>query len=160
MQEADSAQLISYFFYVFIAMCQAGYAAWMCKTFAPYAVASGIGEIKVILSGFVIKRFLGGWTLLIKSVGLVLSVGEHPLLGLLGDLHCLGSTSVVRKGLSVSVLMLCSTGRSALSWQHIYGEEGSVGERPPTKSARRSSFCAPIWLSFRHICISIRVAHL
>ncbi len=45
-------------------------------SFAPYAVGSGIGEIKVILSGFVIKKFLGGWTLLIKSVGLVLSVGK------------------------------------------------------------------------------------
>lgn len=77
----ESIQLISYFFYVIIAICQAGYSAWLCKTFAPYAVGSGIGEIKVIMSGFVIKRFLGGWTLLIKSLGLILSVGSGMAIG-------------------------------------------------------------------------------
>lgn len=77
----ESIQLISYFFYVVIASCQAGYSAWLCKTFAPYAVGSGIGEIKVIMSGFVIKRFLGGWTLLIKSLGLILSVGSGMAIG-------------------------------------------------------------------------------
>ena len=77
----ESIQLISYFFYVIIAVCQAGYSAWLCKTFAPYAVGSGIGEIKVIMSGFVIKRFLGGWTLLIKSLGLILSVGSGMAIG-------------------------------------------------------------------------------
>jgi len=78
---AEDVQLRSYVCYVGIAMLQAGYAAWMCKTFAPYAVGSGLGEIKVIMSGFVIKRFLGGWTLLIKSVGLVLAVGSGLSIG-------------------------------------------------------------------------------
>lgn len=79
--DAASEQVVSYAAYTFIACLQAGYAAWLCKAFAPYAVASGIGEIKVILSGFVMKRFLGGWTLLIKCLGLVLAVGSGLSIG-------------------------------------------------------------------------------
>lgn len=36
-----------------------------------YARHSGIPEIKTVLGGFVIQRFLGVWTLIIKSLGLV-----------------------------------------------------------------------------------------
>lgn len=43
------------------------------QVFAPYACGSGIPEIKCILSGFVIRGYLGKWTFIIKSVGLILS---------------------------------------------------------------------------------------
>lgn len=43
------------------------------QVFAPYACGSGIPEIKCILSGFVIRGYLGKWTFLIKSVGLILA---------------------------------------------------------------------------------------
>lgn len=36
-----------------------------------YAKHSGIPEIKTVLGGFVIRRFLGAWTLVTKSLGLV-----------------------------------------------------------------------------------------
>jgi len=38
------------------------------------AASMSCSEIKVVLGGFVIKRLLGGWTLLSKSMGLMLSV--------------------------------------------------------------------------------------
>ena len=79
--DTGNEQVASYLIYILMAVAQAGYAGWMCATFAPYAVASGIGEIKVILSGFVIKKFLGGWTLLVKCLGLVLSVGSGLSIG-------------------------------------------------------------------------------
>lgn len=41
------------------------------QEYAIYAKHSGIPEIKTILGGFVIRRLLGGWTLLTKSFGLV-----------------------------------------------------------------------------------------
>ena len=41
------------------------------KEFALYAKHSGIPEIKTVLGGFVIRRFMGTWTLAIKSLGLV-----------------------------------------------------------------------------------------
>jgi len=81
VNDAANEQIVSYLIYILIAVAQAGYAAWLCATFSPYAVASGIGEIKVILSGFVIKKFLGGWTLLAKCLGLVLSVGSGLSIG-------------------------------------------------------------------------------
>lgn len=46
-------------------------ASILVKNFAPYARHSGIPEIKTVLGGFVIRRFLGTWTLVIKSIGLV-----------------------------------------------------------------------------------------
>lgn len=36
-----------------------------------YAKHSGIPELKTVLGGFVIRRFLGTWTLITKSIGLV-----------------------------------------------------------------------------------------
>lgn len=46
-----------------------------------FAAGSGIPEIKTILSGFVIRGYLGGWTLATKSIGLTLSVASGLSLG-------------------------------------------------------------------------------
>jgi len=45
------------------------------------AAGSGIPEVKTILSGFVIRKFLGLKTLLVKAVGLTLSVASGLSLG-------------------------------------------------------------------------------
>jgi chloride channel 3/4/5 len=46
-----------------------------------FAAGSGIPEIKTILSGFVIKGYLGSVTLFVKSLGLALSVASGMSLG-------------------------------------------------------------------------------
>ena len=46
-------------------------ASILVNTYATYAKHSGIPEIKTVLGGFVIRRFMGAWTLVIKSLGLV-----------------------------------------------------------------------------------------
>ena len=46
-----------------------------------FGSGSGISEIKVILSGFVIHGYLGSWTLFTKAVGLTLSVASGLSLG-------------------------------------------------------------------------------
>jgi chloride channel 3/4/5 len=46
-------------------------AAVLVKEFAIYAKHSGIPELKTVLGGFIIRRFLGVWTLVTKSLGLV-----------------------------------------------------------------------------------------
>lgn len=43
----------------------------LVKQYSEHAKQSGIPEIKTALSGLVIKRFMGAWTLVIKSLGLV-----------------------------------------------------------------------------------------
>jgi len=45
------------------------------------AAGSGVAEVRVILSGFVLHGFLGFRTLIIKSIGLVLSVASGMSLG-------------------------------------------------------------------------------
>lgn len=67
--------------YVFWAVLMAGFAVTLVRTFAPYACGSGIPEIKCILSGFVIRGYLGKWTFIIKSVGLILASASGLSLG-------------------------------------------------------------------------------
>ncbi|XP_003741013.1 H(+)/Cl(-) exchange transporter 5 [Galendromus occidentalis] len=78
--------ILAWLTYLALSILMAGSAAQLVKTFAPYASGSGIPEIKTILSGFVIRGYLGKWTLLIKSVGLVLAVGAGLSLGKEGPL--------------------------------------------------------------------------
>ena len=52
---------------VFFAIC----ASILVRDYAPYAKHSGIPEIKTVLGGFIIRRFMGLWTLIVKSLGLV-----------------------------------------------------------------------------------------
>lgn len=49
-------------------------ASILVRTYAAYAKHSGIPEIKTVLGGFVIRKFMGPWTLVIKSLGLVRAV--------------------------------------------------------------------------------------
>ena len=42
--------------------------------------------MKTILSGFIIRGYLGAWTLLVKSLGMVLAVGAGLTLGKEGPL--------------------------------------------------------------------------
>lgn len=52
---------------VFFAAC----ASVLVKNFSIYAKHSGIPEIKTVLGGFVMRRFMDTWTLVVKSLGLV-----------------------------------------------------------------------------------------
>ena len=56
-------------------------SASLVKSFAPYAAGSGISEIKCIIAGFVMKGFLGFWTLLIKSISLPLAIASGLSVG-------------------------------------------------------------------------------
>ncbi|CAJ0573120.1 unnamed protein product, partial [Mesorhabditis spiculigera] len=72
---------VDFLFYVGWAMLMAGVAVLLVKTFAPYACGSGIPEVKCILSGFVIRGYLGKWTFIIKSVSLILVTSAGLSLG-------------------------------------------------------------------------------
>lgn len=73
--------LLNYVFYFFFAVLFAFIAAALVKSFAPYAAGSGISEIKCIIAGFVMKGFLGAWTLVIKSIGLPLAIASGLSVG-------------------------------------------------------------------------------
>lgn len=72
---------MEYIFFVCFAVAFATSAALLVKQYSPYAKSSGIPEIKTVLGGFVIRRFLGGWTLVTKSLGLCLSVSSGLWVG-------------------------------------------------------------------------------
>ncbi|KAJ3338050.1 hypothetical protein HDU93_010048 [Gonapodya sp. JEL0774] len=78
--------IISFLSYTCFACLFSSIAAILVKTYAPYAAGSGIPEVKTILGGFVIKKFLGFWTLIVKTLGLALSTASGLNLGKEGPL--------------------------------------------------------------------------
>ncbi|KAJ8099693.1 chloride channel [Lipomyces tetrasporus] len=77
----SSWSIFNYLIFVILSVCFATMSAFLVKSYAPYAAGSGISEIKCIVSGFVMKGFLGGWTLLIKSLGLPLAIASGLSVG-------------------------------------------------------------------------------
>ncbi|XP_061664887.1 H(+)/Cl(-) exchange transporter 5-like [Syngnathoides biaculeatus] len=84
--EGAFAYAVDYLMYMFWALLFAFLAVTLVRAFAPYACGSGIPEIKTILSGFIIRGYLGKWTLIIKTVTLVLAVSSGLSLGKEGPL--------------------------------------------------------------------------
>ena len=71
----------AYLMYVVLGTSMACLAAWLVLYYAPHASGSGIPEIKTILGGVVVKKYLGGWTLLIKTMATALTVGAGMAVG-------------------------------------------------------------------------------
>ncbi|KAI9295952.1 hypothetical protein K502DRAFT_315133 [Neoconidiobolus thromboides FSU 785] len=73
--------LIQYLIFLFSGTLFATSCAFLVYKFAPYASRSGLPEIKTILAGFIIRGFLGKWTLMIKTIGSCLAVASGLTLG-------------------------------------------------------------------------------
>ncbi|XP_043099769.1 H(+)/Cl(-) exchange transporter 5 isoform X2 [Puntigrus tetrazona] len=86
VSEGPGLYAVNYFMYVCWALLFAFLAVILVRAFAPYACGSGIPEIKTILSGFIIRGYLGKWTLIIKTITLVLAVSSGLSLGKEGPL--------------------------------------------------------------------------
>ncbi|KAJ6444681.1 chloride channel protein 3, 4 [Purpureocillium lavendulum] len=86
VHSAGGKWFIGYIFFVAFSVTLAYCAALLVQEYAIYAKHSGIPEIKTVLGGFVIRRFLGTWTLITKSLGLILAVGSGMWLGKEGPL--------------------------------------------------------------------------
>ncbi|PKS10314.1 hypothetical protein jhhlp_002065 [Lomentospora prolificans] len=72
---------LEYLFFILFSVILAYFASALVKDYAIYAQHSGIPEMKTVLGGFVIRRFLGLWTLITKALGLCLAVGSGMWLG-------------------------------------------------------------------------------
>ena len=80
------AYVVEYIFFVLYATLSAACSAVLVQSYSRYAKQSGIPEIKTMLGGYVIKDFLGSWTLTTKSIGICLSVASGLWLGKEGPL--------------------------------------------------------------------------
>lgn len=148
---------INYIFYVLFAVLFSSACGYLVKMFAPYAAGSGISEIKCILAGFIIKGFLGGWTLIIKSITLPLAIASGLSVGKEGpSVHvacCVGN--VVSRMFSKyqrnrakmrEILSACSAAGVAVAFGSPIGgvlfsfEE--MSSNFPSKTMWRSFFCA------------------
>ena len=70
---SSSPYWLAYTMYVAMGLGFGLTSAFLVRSIAPYACGSGIPEIKTILSGFIIRGYLGKWTLVIKSIALMLA---------------------------------------------------------------------------------------
>ncbi|KAI9501523.1 chloride channel [Coemansia spiralis] len=73
--------LLQYLVFIFDAVLFSGVSTYLVTEYAPYAAGQGIAEIKTIMSGFMMRKFLGLRTLCIKCVGIALSVASGLSLG-------------------------------------------------------------------------------
>lgn len=67
---------INFVVYCGFAVLCASISFYLCRTMGPYACSSGLPEVKTIMGGFVIHGFLGVWTGIIKTIGVVFAVGS------------------------------------------------------------------------------------
>lgn len=81
MNTGAGEYILSYIFYILWAVLYALLAVLLVRVFAPYASGSGLPEIKTILSGFIIRGYLGKWTFLIKVIGMMLATSAGLILG-------------------------------------------------------------------------------
>ncbi|KAG8407002.1 glycerol ethanol, ferric requiring protein [Metarhizium acridum] len=148
---------LNYFLYFIFGTCFAFAAAILVKSFAPYAAGSGISEIKCIIAGFVMKGFLGLWTLIIKSVALPLTIASGLSVGKEGpSVHyavCTGNVisrcfAKYRRNASKTreILSACAAAGVAVAFgSPIGGVLFSLEEMSnhfPLKTMWRSYFCA------------------
>lgn len=80
------AYVVEFIFFIIYATIFAACSALLVQSYSRYAKQSGIPEIKTMLGGYVIKEFLGAWTLITKSLGICLSVASGLWLGKEGPL--------------------------------------------------------------------------
>lgn len=86
IKNAVGSYFVEYIFFVTYSIAFAACASLLVQNYAPYAKHNGIPEIKTVLGGFVIRRFMGLWTLVVKSLGLCLAVASGLWLGKEGPL--------------------------------------------------------------------------
>ncbi|KAK3318683.1 chloride channel [Apodospora peruviana] len=148
---------VNYLIYIIFATTFAFTSATLVKSYAPYAAGSGISEIKCIIAGFVMKGFLGLWTLVIKSVALPLAIGSGLSVGKEGpSVHyavCTGNVisrlfAKYRRNASKTreILSACAAAGVAVAFgSPIGGVLFSLEEMSsyfPLKTMWRSYFCA------------------
>ncbi|KAL8708475.1 MAG: hypothetical protein Q9220_006632 [cf. Caloplaca sp. 1 TL-2023] len=86
IKSAAGMYIVEYIFFVLYSVLFATCASLLVRSYAPYAKHSGIPEIKTVLGGYIIRRFMGFWTLIVKSLGLCLAVASGLWLGKEGPL--------------------------------------------------------------------------
>ncbi|KAI0985031.1 hypothetical protein GJ496_010668 [Pomphorhynchus laevis] len=79
--QSNKEYILNFTMYVLLSILFSIITVMLVKSFAPYACGSGIPEIKTILSGFIMRGFLGRWTLIVKSVGMMLATSTSLVIG-------------------------------------------------------------------------------
>lgn len=119
----------NYVAYMALSVLFAAAAGVLVLAYAPLAAGSGISEIKCIISGFNLARFLSFSTFAIKSLGLPLAIGSGLNVGKEGpSVHyavCVGS--VVSRLLLVNDALGRTFSSSSLTYRNILIASSAAG---------------------------------
>ncbi|CAF0760843.1 unnamed protein product [Didymodactylos carnosus] len=132
---------VNYLAFVVLGCIFASLGAMFVKMFAPYASGSGVPEVKTILSGFIIRGYLGRWTVLIKSMGMILGTSANLILGLFPKYG--QNEAKKREILSASAAAGVSVAFGAPIGGVLFSLE-EVSYYFPLKTLWRSLFCAMV----------------
>lgn len=125
--EYSSFGLLNYILFIIISVSFSLTASKLVLYYAPFAAGSGISEIKCIVSGFSMDKFLSFATFLFKSIGLPLAIASGLSVGKEGpSVHyavCVGS--VISKMFAMN-LSNTSSG-SSLSYKNILVASSAAG---------------------------------
>jgi chloride channel 3/4/5 len=84
--DSTGAYWFNYFIYILLALPMGCCASWFVHIYSKAAARSGLSEMKVMLGGFILKKFLGIRTVMIKALGVILGVASGLHIGKLGPL--------------------------------------------------------------------------
>ncbi|PVU93255.1 hypothetical protein BB559_003373 [Furculomyces boomerangus] len=167
--------IINWMMFVFFSITFALVCAYLVQKYAPSAAGSGLPEIKTVLAGFYLDKFLSSWTLLIKSIGLSLAVASGLSVGKEGPaVHmgcCIGNVVSQRFGkyknnkIKHREIMSASAaaGIAVAFGSPIGGVLFSMEDISyvfPLKTLSRSFFCALIATTVLHMMNPFRTGKL
>ncbi|EPY30308.1 chloride channel 3 [Angomonas deanei] len=84
-------KFVDFIMYVLFSTVAAVTATFLCQTYSPYAAGGGIAEVKTIVSGHHVRRYLGGWTFITKTISMCFSTGSGLVVGKEGPFVHIGA---------------------------------------------------------------------
>lgn len=118
-----SAWFFRYFMFTFWSVIYGTFIVVLVVNTAPYASGSGIPEIKTILSGFIMYGYLGKWTFLIKSLGMIFATSAGLIVGKEGPfVHISCCCGNLFSSKTTSILFFCLKKKEFVSLNRIISQ--------------------------------------
>ncbi|PVU97847.1 hypothetical protein BB561_000247 [Smittium simulii] len=126
------------------------------QEYAPYAAGSGLPEIKTVLAGYYFDKFMNGWTLIIKSIGLAIAVSSGLSVGKEGPaVHMVKLREILSASAAAGIAVAFGSPIGGV----LFSLE-DISYVFPLKTLSRSFFCALIATTVLHVINPFRTGKI